>query len=76
MEARRHALVGYRLGDMFAPVLDQTEALRNECAHFIECVRSGIRPETDGHAGLRTVRMLTAAEESMNRQGSLVSLDA
>lgn len=76
MEARRHALVGYRLGDMFAPVLDQTEALRNECAHFIDCVRGGARSETDGHAGLRTVRMLTAAEESMNRQGSLVSLDA
>jgi len=76
MEARRHALVGYRLGDMFAPVLDQTEALRNECAHFVESVRTGMRPETDGLAGLRTVRMLSAAEQSMNDHGAVVRIDA
>ncbi len=75
LEARRDALVGYRLGDMFAPVLDQTEALRNECAHFIDCIRSGEPSATDGNAGLRTVRMLAAAERSMNEHGAVVRLD-
>ncbi len=74
-EARREALVAYRLGDMFAPVLDQTEALRNECGHFIECIRSGQAPATDGHAGLRTVRMLAAAERSINEQGVVVRVN-
>src|SRR5581483_2557750 len=50
IEARRETLVAYRLGDMYAPVLDQTEALRNECAHFIESVRAGTKPLTDGRA--------------------------
>ncbi|MBF6599307.1 MAG: Gfo/Idh/MocA family oxidoreductase [Dehalococcoidia bacterium] len=75
LEARRDALVAYRLGDMFAPVLDQTEALRNECAHFIDCMRSGETPATDGHAGARTVRMLAAAERSIAEHGALVPLD-
>ncbi len=75
-EARREALVGYRLGDMFAPVLDQTEALRNECGHFVECIQTGQRSATDGNAGLRTVRMLAAAERSINEQGVVVRVDA
>lgn len=76
IEARRETLVAYRLGDMHAPVLDQTEALRNECAHFIDSIRAGVAPMTDGHAGLRTVRMLEAAERSLNEHGAMVSLDA
>lgn len=74
MEARREALVAYRLGDMYAPVLDQTEALRNECAHFIESVRAGTTPLTDGRAGLRTVQMLEAAERSMRNGGAMEPL--
>jgi predicted dehydrogenase len=68
-EARRETLVAYRLGDMFAPVLDQTEALRNECAHFIDAVRTGATPQSDGAAGLRVVRMLEAAERSLRNGG-------
>lgn len=75
IEARRETLVAYRLGDMHAPVIDQTEALRNECAHFIESIRAGTTPITDGRAGLRTVRMLEAAEKSLNNQGVMVRLD-
>jgi predicted dehydrogenase len=75
VEARRETLVAYRLGDMHAPVLDQTEALRNECAHFIESVQAGTTPQTDGRAGLRTVRMLEAAERSLHQQGAMVRLD-
>lgn len=71
VEARRETLVGYRLGDMYAPMLDQTETLRTECAHFVHCVRSGETPITDGMAGLRTVRLLEAAERSLQAGGMM-----
>jgi predicted dehydrogenase len=73
-EARTKALVGYRLGDVFTPQLDQTEALRNECAHFVEAVRTGSRPLTDGESGLRNVRMLEAAEFSLRHDGAVQRL--
>ena len=68
-ETRRESLVGYRLGDMYAPVPDQTEALRTECGHFVECIRTGAAPLTDGAAGLRVVRLLEAAERSLRNGG-------
>lgn len=74
-EARREALVAYRLGDMHAPMLDQTEALRTECGHFIDSIRSGGTPVTDGQAGLRTVRILAAAERSLQKGGAMERLD-
>jgi predicted dehydrogenase len=73
-EARTKALVGYRLGDVFTPQLDQTEALRHECAHFIECVRENKSPLTDGESGLRNVRMLEAAEFSLRHDGAIQRL--
>ena len=68
-------LVGYRTGDMWAPQIDLTEALSVEAAHFAECVASGGAPITDGESGLRVVRLLEAATESMAERGRLVSLD-
>jgi predicted dehydrogenase len=67
-------LVGYRSGDMWSPQLAFTEALNAEAAHFVDCVTNSRRPLTDGEAGLRVVRLLEAATESMARQGSLVSV--
>jgi predicted dehydrogenase len=67
-------LVGYRTGDMWAPQLAVTEALHVEAAHFLRCVESGARPRTDGEAGLRVVRLLEAATESMTGQGRPVGL--
>ncbi len=68
-------LIGYRAGDMWAPHLDMTEALRTEGLHFIECIQQGDRPITDGEAGLRVVRILEAATQSIQQQGRLVELD-
>jgi predicted dehydrogenase len=68
-------LVSYRSGDMWAPRLDNTEALQTEASHFIDCVEKGVRPETDGNAGLRMVTMIEAAEQSLHNRGSLVELD-
>ena len=65
-------LVGYRAGDMHAPQLSLAEALRVEAEHFVDCVRSGRRPITDGDAGLRVVRILEAATESLASRGQVV----
>jgi predicted dehydrogenase len=73
-EARREALVAYRSGDMYAPKLDQSEALRTECAHFIESIRAGKPPITNGLAGLRTVRLLEAAQHSLDNNGQVESV--
>jgi predicted dehydrogenase len=67
-------LVSYRSGDMWAPKLDTTEALRAEAIHFIQCIEKNAQPETNGEAGLRIVRMLEAAEESLHGRGQLVEI--
>lgn len=67
-------LVSYRSGDMWAPRLDNTEALQTEALHFIDCVETGRQPETDGLAGLRMVRMIEAAETSLRDRGGLVEI--
>lgn len=67
-------LVNYRSGDMWAPQLEQVEALRQELSYFVECVSSGKEPFNDGAAGLRVVKMLEAASESLNKRGALVYL--
>lgn len=65
--------VSYRVGDMTAPALHGTEALAVMSAHFLECIREGRRPLTDGEAGLRIVRLLEAAAESLREQGAPVT---
>jgi predicted dehydrogenase len=67
-------LVHYRTGDMWAPQLDQVEALREELSYFVECVSSGQEPFNNGCAGLRVVKMLEAASESLSKRGSLIYL--
>ncbi len=67
-------LVSYRSGDMWAPQLEQIEALRQELSYFVECVSSGGQPFNDGAAGLRVVKMLEAASESLSKKGALVYL--
>jgi predicted dehydrogenase len=67
-------LVNYRSGDMWAPQLEQVEALRQELSYFVDCVSTGQQPINDGCAGLRIVKMLEAASESLQKRGSLVYL--
>jgi predicted dehydrogenase len=62
-------LVGYRAGDMWAPQLAVTEALRTEAQHFLDCIEQSREPETGGEVGLRVVRLLEAATASMREQG-------
>ena len=65
-------LVSYRSGDMWAPKIEQLEALRVELAYFIHCIQNNDVPFNDGAAGLRVVRMLEAAEQSLKRKGEAV----
>jgi len=67
-------LVSYRLGDMWAPRLDNIEALQTEAMHFIDCITNKKQPLTDGQAGLRMVKMIEAAEKSLQQRGKLVEL--
>jgi predicted dehydrogenase len=67
-------LVSYRSGDMWSPQLEQVEALRQELGYFVECISTGQEPFNDGEAGLRVVRMLEAASESLKRKGAFVRL--
>jgi predicted dehydrogenase len=67
-------LVSYRSGDMWSPQLEQAEALRLELSYFVECVSNGQEPFNNGCAGLRVVKMLEAASESLSKRGALVQL--
>lgn len=67
-------LVGYRTGDVWAPQLEMTEALSTELRHFVECVKQQQTPLVDGHAGLRVIRILEAATQSMRDSGRVVEL--
>jgi predicted dehydrogenase len=67
-------LVNYRSGDMWAPQLEQGEALRQELSCFVDCVSRGQEPFNDGCAGLRVVKMLESASKSLSKGGSLVYL--
>jgi predicted dehydrogenase len=68
-------MVGYRVGDMWAPNLDRSEGLSVEFQHFVNCLETGAAPRTDAQAGLQVVRILEAATQSMKERGRLVELE-
>jgi predicted dehydrogenase len=55
-----------RAGESFSPRIANAEPLRLECEHFIECIRTGATPRSDGHSGLRVVRVLQALQQSLD----------
>jgi predicted dehydrogenase len=65
-------LVSYRSGDMWAPQVEQVEALKLELGYFVDCIRKSEAPFNDGRAGLKVVRMLEAASKSLAKRGELV----
>jgi predicted dehydrogenase len=73
-EGIRDLLVSYRSGDMWAPQIEHLEALSVELDYFSQCVTNNKAPFNDGHAGLRVVRMLEAAQSSIQKRGELVRL--
>jgi predicted dehydrogenase len=73
-EGLYNLLVNYRSGDMWAPQLEQIEALKQELAYFVDCISNDRTPFNDGVAGLRVVKLLEAANQSVQKRGALVYL--
>lgn len=67
-------LVSYRSGDVWAPRVEQTEALKLELEYFMDCIRNDRTPFNDGPAGLRVVKLLEAADQSLKERGKIVRL--
>jgi len=64
----------YHYGDVYAPYIKQEEPLKTECQHFLDCIRAGATPLSDGNQGLELVRILEASSESLKLGGSPVEL--
>ena len=73
-EAIYNILIEYRTGDMLAPKIDLTEALKRVTAEFADSIDQSRAPLTDGHAGLRVVRILEAANKSIRSSGKCIEL--
>jgi predicted dehydrogenase len=69
-----HLKVQYRVGDMYAPKLEDHEALALETRHFADCILNGNHPLTDGLAGLEVVKVLNASGQSLKNRGAPVEL--
>ena len=67
-------LVSYRSGDMWSPKVEQTEALAAEVKCFVDCVENDRTPFNDGVSGLRVVKLLEAATQSLNDRGRAVAV--
>ena len=65
-------LVSYRSGDMWAPKIEQTEALKVELEYFLDCIENNQTPFNDGVAGLRVIKLLEAATKSLKLRGESV----
>jgi len=64
-----------RSGDICIPRIDFKEPLHTECAHFLECIKTGKTPLTDGEHGLKVVKILEAASESIKNNGAVVKIN-
>ncbi len=67
-------LVKYRTGDMWAPQVEHTEALKMELEYFVQCIHTNQTPINDGKAGWRVVQMLEAANLSLKSRGAMIDL--
>lgn len=65
-----------RVGDIHIPNIQMSEPLRVECAHFVECIRTGETPRSDARNGLAVVRLLDAALKSLESGGARIEIGA
>jgi predicted dehydrogenase len=73
--SRRDKLISYRVGDVVSPALPVHEALGRVVDEFAHSIREHRAPQTDGHAGLRIMRVLESASASMASDGAMRSID-
>ncbi len=65
----------YNWGDIHSPKIKNIEPLRIECPHFLECIQKGLRPRSDGESGLKVVKVLEAAQQSLKNGGKLININ-
>jgi predicted dehydrogenase len=63
-----------RQGDIHIPKIDMVEPLKLECQHFIDCITKAQRPFTDGENGLEVLKVLDAAQKSLEANGKLIKI--
>ncbi len=63
-----------RFGDILIPHVGSAEPLKLECQHFLDCIRTGSVPRSDGAHGLQVIRVLAAAQKSLDLDGVPVSV--
>jgi predicted dehydrogenase len=68
-DARGYGEYITRSGDIFSPRIPNLEPLRVECEHFVECIRRGAQPRSNGDSGLRVVRVLEQLQRSLETSG-------
>lgn len=64
----------YHYGDMYSPYLTQSEPLKMECQHFVDCIRTGNEPESSGVKGSQVVQVLEAASQSLKDGGREIEI--
>ena len=74
-ESIHEALIQYRIGDMFSPKINQTEALALGAQEFISAINENRKPLTSGKDGLDVVRILEASDISIKNNGEIVELN-
>jgi predicted dehydrogenase len=68
--------LAYRFGDIFIPKLDDSEPLKVECQHFVDCVEKKAVPRSSGVHGYEVVKVLETAMESIKMDGKMIAVDA
>ena len=63
-----------RFGDITIPHLEMTEPLTLECRHFVDCIQNNLEPKTNGRQGVEVVRILEAAQASLEKEGAPITL--
>lgn len=61
--------LSYHYGDITTPAISDAEPLELECKHFLECIRNGRKPRSDGYVGLQVVKILEGAQRSLENGG-------
>ncbi|HLA43535.1 MAG TPA: Gfo/Idh/MocA family oxidoreductase [Aggregatilineales bacterium] len=64
-----------RDGDILIPKVPTTEPLKAEIAHFVDCIRTGAKPISDGENGWQVVRIMEAADLSIEQMGAVIELN-
>jgi predicted dehydrogenase len=64
----------YHYGDMYSPRIESTEPLKEECQHFLDCIRTGNKSYSSGAEGLRVVQVLEASDKSLKNNGKRIEL--